>query len=32
MEATAFIAEKNKKSKMPVAEVKDFFSRFRGLK
>jgi len=32
METTAFIAEKNKRAKMPVAEVKDFFSKFRGIK
>ena len=32
METTAFIAEKNKQAKIPVSEVRDFFSRFRGLK
>jgi len=32
MEATAFIAEKNRRAKMPISEVRDFFSRFRGLK
>ncbi len=32
MEATAFIADKNSKSKIPISEVRDFFARFRGLK
>ena len=31
IEATALIAEKNKKSKMSKQEVKDFFYRRRGL-
>jgi|GEM_PF-4005108 hypothetical protein len=32
MEATAFIAEKNRRAKMPLSDVRDFFAKFRGLK
>jgi len=32
MEVTSFIAEKNKRAKIPLGEVRDFFSRLRGLK
>jgi hypothetical protein len=32
MEASALIAEKNRKAKMNVLEVKEFFSKLRGIK
>lgn len=32
LEASALIAEKNKRAKMSTSEVKDFFARLRGLK
>jgi SMC interacting uncharacterized protein involved in chromosome segregation len=31
-ELSDFIAEKNKRAKMPTNEVKDFFARLRGLR
>jgi hypothetical protein len=32
LEASALIAEKNRKAKMTTLEVKEFFARLRGLK